>query len=72
MAAWIATEFWSEFKKDVGITLIPADDGRLEIVLGGEVLFDRKAEGGVYPGLDKVRAMKKIVREKLEQLSGVS
>ena len=53
----------------MGITLTPAGNGRLEVILDGEVLFDRKAEGGVYPGLDKVRAMKKAVREKLEQVT---
>ncbi len=45
------------------------DDGRLEVVLDGEMLFDRKAEGGEYPSLSKVRELKRTVREKLEQVA---
>ncbi len=45
------------------------DDGRLEILLDGEMLFDRKAEGGAYPSLEKVRELKKTVRTKLEQVA---
>jgi predicted Rdx family selenoprotein len=41
------------------------DDGRLEIYLDGQTLFDRKAEGGRYPGLDTVRELKKAVRDKV-------
>ncbi len=72
MAAWIATEFWSEFKGTLGIALTPVDGGRLEVMLENETLFDRKVEGGEYPGLDKVRAMKRTVREKLEQVAVLS
>ena len=72
MAAWIATELWSEFKKDLGITLTPVDGGRLVVVLENETLFDRIAEGGAYPGLDKVRTMQQTVRERLGQFAVVS
>ena len=72
MAAWIATEFWSEFKGTLGITMTPVDGGRLEVVLENETLFDRAVEGGAYPGLDKVRAMKRTVKERLGQLAVVS
>ncbi len=54
------------------MSLTPASDGRLEIVLDGEMLFDRKAEGGAYPALDKIRALKKIVRERLERVAVAS
>ena len=41
------------------------DDGRLEVYLDGQTLFDRKAEGGHYPALDKIRELKKIVRDRV-------
>ena len=41
------------------------DDGRLEVYLDGQTLFDRKAEGGQYPALDKIRELKKAVRDKV-------
>lgn len=72
MATWLAMEFWSEYKKDVGIKLTPVDNGRLEVLVDGEVLFDRRAEGGIYPALDKVRAMKRTVKEKLERVAVAS
>ena len=64
-AAWIATEFWSTIKQDMAITIVPVDEGRLEILLDGEMIFDRKAEGGAYPALDKVRALKQVVQGKM-------
>ena len=47
------------------MTLTPVEDGRLELYLDGETIFDRKAEGGKYPALDRVRELKKVVRERL-------
>ena len=70
MGAWIASEFWAEYRSDIGITLTPVDDGRLEVLVDGEMLFDRKAEGGAYPALDKVRLMKEAVKEKLAGVVG--
>ena len=47
------------------MTLTPVEDGRLEVYLDGETLFDRKAEDGKYPALDRVRDMKKAVRDRI-------
>ena len=70
MGAWIASEFWTEFGSEIGITLTPVDDGRLEVLVDGEMLFDRKAEGGAYPALDKVRSLKEAVKGKLASTVG--
>ena len=56
----------------MGVAVTPVGDGRLEVLLNGEMLFDRKAEGGAYPGLDKVRTMKTTVRERLERVAAAS
>lgn len=72
MGAWIASEFWTEFKSDVGVALTPVADGRLEVLMDGEMLFDRKAEGGAYPDLDKVRSLTRTVKERLEQVAVAS
>lgn len=69
LAGWIATEFWAEFKGDLAISLVPVKDGRLEIVFDGETLFDKKGEGNLYPGLDKIRELKAAVREKIQQVT---
>ena len=68
MAAWMATEIWHEFGKDAPVTLIPAAEGRLEVSAGGEMLFDRKAEGGAYPDMKRVREIRQQIRQRLEAL----
>ena len=68
MAAWMATEIWHEFGKDAPVTLIPAAEGRLEVSAGGEMLFDRKAEGGAYPEMKRVREIRQQIRQRLEAL----
>ncbi len=63
----MAVEFWHEFGADLGITLTPAGGGRLEVLLDGKMLFDRKAEDGKYPDLTRVRELKMKVQEMLAQ-----
>jgi predicted Rdx family selenoprotein len=65
MAAWIATEFWAEFNTRLDITLTPVADRRLEILLDGEVVFDRSREDWVFPALPRIREVKAAVRERL-------
>ena len=49
----------------MGITLTPVGEGRLEVYLDGKKILDRKGEGGKYPGLDRVREIRTVLREKL-------
>jgi len=65
----MATEIWHEFGDDAPVTIIPVADGRLEVRAGTEVLFDRKAEGGIYPEMKRVREIRKRIRELLERSS---
>ncbi len=62
----MATEIWHDFAHDAPVTLIPVADGRLEVWAEGEVLFDRKAEGGAYPEMERVRRLKQQIKQKLE------
>ena len=61
----MATEIWHAFGEDAPVTLIPVAGGRLEVCANGETLFDRKAEGGVYPDMKRVREMKKEIERRL-------
>ena len=56
---------FSEFRGALALTLTPVGDGRLEVYLDGETILDRKAEDGKYPGLDRVRDIKKMVRDRI-------
>ena len=62
----MATEIWHEFGNDAPVTIIPVANGRLEVAAGGELLFDRKAEGGIYPEMKRMREIRAQIREKLE------
>ncbi|MBI1886261.1 MAG: hypothetical protein HYS09_08140 [Chloroflexi bacterium] len=61
----MATEIWHEFEDDAPVTIIPVANGRLEVYAGGEKIFDRKAEGGAYPDMQRVRAIKTEIRNRL-------
>jgi len=63
----MATEIWHEFGAEAPVTLIPADKGRLELYANGKTLFDRKAEGGAYPDMTRVREIKKQIAEMMAE-----
>ena len=65
----MATEIWHEFEDDAPVTLIPVADGRLEVYAGGEKVYDRKEEGGAYPEMKRVRAIRQAIRQKLEVIA---
>ena len=62
----MATEIWHDFAEDAPVTLIPVGGGRLEVIANGETLFDRKAEGGAYPEMKRVRQIKAEIRKRLD------
>jgi predicted Rdx family selenoprotein len=67
----VANEFFRSFGPDVGISLTPGANGRLEVYLDGEKIFDRKAEAGKYPDLARVRELKQVIQAKLDSLVAV-
>ena len=62
MAAWMATEIWHEFGSEAPVTIIPVAEGRLEVTANGETLFDRKAEGGIYPEVRRMREIQEQIK----------
>jgi len=61
----MANEFFRAYGPDVAITLTPGAQGRMEVYVEGEKVFD-KLEEGIYPDLSRVRQMKKVIQSKLE------
>ena len=61
----MANEFFRACGPDMGLTMTPGAQGRMEVYVEGEKVFD-KLEEGIYPDLTRVRAMKKIILAKLE------
>jgi predicted Rdx family selenoprotein len=64
----VANEFFRAFGPDVGISLTPGANGRFEVYMDGEKIWDRKEEGNVYPDLSIVRKLKGVIKEKLDSL----
>jgi predicted Rdx family selenoprotein len=64
----VANEFFRAFGKDAAISLTPGANGRFEVYLDGEKIFDRKEEGNIYPELSRVRKMKQVIKEKLDAM----
>ena len=60
----MANEFFKDFGPDAAIALTPKGNGRLEIYLDGQKIFDKKEEDK-FPDLAKVRELKGLVRERL-------
>ena len=63
----MATEIFHEFGDDAPVTIIPVANGRLEVTANGETLFDRKAEGGIYPEMKRVREIKAKIKQMLQK-----
>jgi predicted Rdx family selenoprotein len=64
----VANEFFRAFGGDVAISLTPGANGRFEVYLDGEKIFDRKEEGNIYPDLGRVRQLKQVIKAKLDSL----
>ena len=52
----------------MGISLTPGANGRLEMYLDGEKIFDWKAEKGKYPDLARVRQPKQVIQARLDAM----
>ncbi len=62
-SAWMAQELLTTFGLDLGaVTLVPGTGGVFEMTLDGEVLWERKRDGG-FPD---VKRLKQIVRDRLD------
>ena len=60
----MATEFFAEAGSSIAITLTPGESGVLQVFAGGDKIFDKADEGG-HPELNRVKAMRAAIREKL-------
>ena len=68
----MANEFFSSFSGDAAVSLTPGANGRFEVYMDGEKIFDRKEEGNIYPDLGRVRKMKQVIQEKLNSLAAAA
>ena len=67
----MANEFFRAYGPDAAITISPRGQGIMEVFLDGEKIFDKKAEGNIYPDLSRVRKMKEVITAKIANLNAV-
>ena len=67
----MANEFFRTYGPDAAITISPRGQGIMEVFVDGEKVFDKKAEGNVYPDLARVRKMKEVITERISNLEPV-
>ena len=67
----MANEFFRAYGPDVSVTISPRGQSIMEVFLDGEKIFDRKAEGNIYPDLARVRKMKQVISARIADLSAV-
>ncbi|HEY8576664.1 MAG TPA: SelT/SelW/SelH family protein [Devosia sp.] len=62
-SAWMAQEVLSTFSLEMGaVTLVPSTGGVFEITLDGEIVWERKRDGG-FPD---VKQLKQLVRDRID------
>lgn len=62
-SAWMAQELLSTFSLEIGaVSLVPGTGGIFEIHLDGELVWERKRDGG-FPD---IRQLKQIVRDRID------
>ena len=64
----MANEFFRHFGPDVSVTISPRGQGIMEVFVDGERIFDKLGEGGIFPDLKRVRAMREIIQERIDVL----
>ena len=63
----MANEFFRAYGGDAAITISPRGQGIMEVFVDGEKIFDKKAEGNIYPELGRVRQMKEVIAARIAQ-----
>ncbi len=62
-SAWMAQEVLSTFSLEIGsVTLVPGTGGIFEITLNGDLVWERKRDGG-FPD---VKQLKQLVRDRID------
>jgi len=62
-SAWMAQELLSTFSLELGqVILVPGTGGIFEIILDGELIWERKRDGG-FPD---VKQLKQMVRDRID------
>ena len=64
----MANEFFRHYGADAAVSLTPGSNGRFEIYLDGEKIYDKKEDGNKFPDLGTIREVRKTIQEKLDSI----
>ena len=64
----MANEFFRTFGGDAAVSLTPGSNGRFEVYMDGEKIFDKKEEGNAFPELSRIRKLKQVIQAKLDTI----
>jgi predicted Rdx family selenoprotein len=68
----VANEFFRAFGGDAAVSLTPGSNGRFEVYMDGEKIFDKKEEGNIFPELSRIRKLKQVIQAKLDTVSAAA
>ena len=60
-------ELFSAGGSDVAIKVTPGASGVLQVYFDGELVYDKKSEGGQTPHLGRVKELKALLKQKIEK-----
>jgi predicted Rdx family selenoprotein len=63
----MANEFFAEGGRDVAIKITPGTAGILQVYVDGDKIYDKAEEDGQFPTLPRVKQMRAVVRERLQE-----
>jgi len=68
----VANEFFRTFGGDAAVSLTPGSNGRFDVYMDGEKIFDKKEEGNAFPELSRIRKLKQVIQAKLDTISAAA
>ena len=68
----MANEFFRAYGPDAAISLTPGSNGRMEIYLDGEKIYDKKEADNVFPNLAVIRELKTVIQGKLDTIAAAA
>jgi selenoprotein W-related protein len=72
VAGWMLSELFSAGGGDVAVKVTPGGGGVFEVYFDGELVFDKKAEGGQTPHLTRAKELKALLKQKIEEAKSAS
>jgi predicted Rdx family selenoprotein len=60
------SELFSAGGPDVAIKVSPGAGGVLQVYFDGDLVYDKKAEGNQTPNLNRVKELKALLRQRVE------